>query len=240
MNRLPWMLLMVSIAFNVTFMGGFFHARVADSTTTEQPDEYVVADRVADEMGLSADQRNKFLGLRQEMEGKLRDLREAIHLAHQEWLAETSKSSPDAEAVAAAQEELTRLQMESRKLRFSSFQQFMDILTPEQRRRASDRMRHGMHHHRPGREEFLRRFDTNGDGVVDEAEREKAREMIGKKHGGHMKGRHPSGGPNGKYGPGGPKRPGGKGPGAKRPGGKRPGSRSRPDQKHKPRETDTE
>ena len=254
MNRLPWMLLMLSIAFNVTFVGGFFHARtVADSTTPEQPDEDVVADKVADEMGLSADQRDKFKSLREEMEAKLRDLHEATELAREEWLAETSKPSPDPEAVAAAQEEMTRLQMESRKLRFSSFQQFMNILTPEQRRRASERMGRGMHHRGPGKEDFLRRFDTNGDGVIDENEREKAREMIGKKHGGPPP-RHP-GSPNGKYGPGGSKRPGGmspgskppgkmypgsKSPGGKRPGSKRPGSRSRPDEKSKPQETKTE
>lgn len=241
MNRLPWILLMLSIAFNVTFMGGFFHARtVADSSSTEQPDEDVVANKVADEMGLSADQRNKFMSLRTEMEGKLRDLHEAIELAHEEWLAETSKPSPDPEAVAAAQEELTRLQMESRKLRFSSLQQFMGILTPEQRKRASERMGRGMHHHGRGKEDFLRRFDTNGDGVVDENERENAREMIGKKHGGPP--RH-SGGPKGQYGPGGSKRPGGmhpgsKSPGGKRPGSKHPGSRPRPDQKNKPRPQD--
>jgi Spy/CpxP family protein refolding chaperone len=240
MNRLPWILLMLSIAFNVTFMGGFFHARtVADSSLPEQADEDVVADKVADEMGLSAEQRTKFLSLRHEMEGTLRDLHEAIELAHEEWLAETSKPSPDPEAVAAAQDELTRLQMESRKLRFSSFQQFMGILTPEQRRRASERMGRGMHHHGPGKEDFLRRFDTNGDGVVDDAERENARQMIGKKHGGPS--RRP-GGPNGQYAPGGPKHPGGmhpgsKGPGGKRPGSKRPGSRSRPDPK-KPRPLD--
>jgi Spy/CpxP family protein refolding chaperone len=219
MSRLVKIALVVSLAFNIAFLIGYFSAPTS-AKPVELPDHAV--DLVQRELGLDMSQRKQFVSLHTQADARAREFYEATALARQELLAESAKPEPDADKIATLQEELNRLREANRELHFAQFKRFMETLTPHQRRAVHDKLRYGHHSHGRRREHFIREFDEDGDGRLNEKERRKAIETVRKRF-------HDRAGRDGREHP---KPPFGKfGPGMRPPG---PGMRRRPDGKPKP------
>ncbi|NQT89538.1 periplasmic heavy metal sensor [bacterium] len=219
MNRLLKIALVVSLAFNIAFLIGYFSAPTS-AKPTELPDH--TADLVQRELGLDMDQRKNFLSLHSAAGARAREFYEATALARQELLAESAKPEPDDEKIATLQEELSRLRESNRELHFSQFQKFMETLTPHQRRAVHEKLSFGHRSHGRRHEHFVREFDEDKDGRLNEEERRRAIETVRKRF-------HDRAGKDGKeHG----KPPFGKfGPGMRPPG---PGMWRRPDGSHRP------
>jgi Spy/CpxP family protein refolding chaperone len=172
MKKLPWVLLAISIIFNFTFAGGFLHARSgyeaakAPETSTEI---------VADEFNLTDKQRKIFATLREEAQARAKEMRQSFLLARQDLWSAMSSASPDPQRVQEIQDRLAELYWEYRGQASEHLRQFLAALRPEQReavmqkirQRERERFRRGGHH-------LLKRFDTDGDGKLDETERSRA------------------------------------------------------------------
>jgi len=167
-------LLVVSLVFNAMFIGGYLHARArADLAESEE----ARAELVADELQLDDEQLKTLRDLRAEAQQQVARTRQRIFLARQDLWAEINSPSPDPDRIAAAEERLAELYREISRQGLSGFRAFMDTLRPEQRRAVIKRIRtRGLLH--PRAQRMLRRFDTDGNGVLDETERAKAREAL--------------------------------------------------------------
>ena len=179
MRKLPWILLALSILFNFTFTTGFMQAR-SRSETARQPRG--ASDLMAERLDLTGAQREELGRLRQDYEGSLEELRQAVILARQElWSAYSRPSETD--AIRSAESNLFELYRDFRQTRLTQFGHFMKLLNPDQRRHFMGMMRHQEFRGPVGRH-LLGRFDANGDGVLDESERAKAREAMRTRFGG--------------------------------------------------------
>ena len=91
MNRLVKIALLISLAFNMAFLIGYFSAPTS-ATPTELPDH--TADLVQRELGLDMSQREKFLSLHSEAGARVREFHQASALVRQDLLAESAKPEP--------------------------------------------------------------------------------------------------------------------------------------------------
>jgi len=202
MAKLPWVLLAISVIFNFTFAGAFLHAR-SDLETADSPE--APAKMVADELGLSEDQKKAFAEIRAEAKTKADQLRESIVLARQELWSQIAGGSGDSEQISELNGRLAELYRQYRMLPGEHARRFLGTLDPAQREAAIERIRRH-ERHKYGYRRLLEQFDTNGDGRLDKEERARASEAFRSRRGG---GRHPSrpGGPHYPR-PGGTHRPG--------------------------------
>jgi hypothetical protein len=102
------------------------------------------------------------------------ELREAMALAGEERRAELAKASPDLARVAEIEADIADYACRMRLLAAECMGQFAGRLGPEQRRLLGGMMRRRGPHDRP-LPPPLRRFDTDGDGRLSDAERQAAR-----------------------------------------------------------------
>jgi len=170
MTRFQKALLLASLVFNAMVVIGYF----ATSLTSESAGSAEAAARlVGDELGLDTHQREAFLELRREADAQKAELRQAIELAHEKLVAELCKARRDPEMLRERQTALAELRDAYRELTFRHSDRFLGMLTPEQRQDVGQRLgRRGRH--RRLRDAFLRRYDEDGDGELNQEEREDA------------------------------------------------------------------
>ena len=173
-QHLTRVLLAVSLVFNAMFIGGYLHARArADLIENEDSRSRLVAD----ELQLDDEQLSTLRDLRAEASRQVALTRQRIFLARQDLWSEINSPSPDPDRISSAEERLAELYREISRLGLTGFRTFMETLRPEQRHAVIDRIRtRGMLHPRARR--LLRRFDADGNGILDETERAKAREAL--------------------------------------------------------------
>jgi len=176
MRKLPWILLALSITFNFAFTGGLLEAQSARQKAVEPertPGD--MADLVAEKLGLTDAQRKAYVDARTRLARQGAELREAMALAREERRAELAKPSPDPARVAQTEATIADLAHQMRLLAAEHLEKFAGRLGPAQRRRLGGMMRRRMP--KGGRvPPALKRFDTNGDGMLDERERQAARQ----------------------------------------------------------------
>ena len=137
-DKLPWILLVVSVALNAFFVGGYVNAQVAaDRVETVKGRAAAVAER----LGLSAEQRQAFSDLRQgRREARQRLRSDSAAVAGAYW-DEVVKDRPDAAVLA----DLQAQRLERRRLYQSEItglmRDFVQGLTPEQRGRFAEFMK---------------------------------------------------------------------------------------------------
>jgi Spy/CpxP family protein refolding chaperone len=175
MNRLLKIALIISLAFNITFVIGYFSAP-SSAKPTELPE--AAADLVQSELGLDMEQREKFISLHAEATARTRDLIETMSIVRQQLLAESAEDEPNAEKIAGLQSELDRLRDEHRTYHYNLFQKFMDSLTEHQRRTVYEKLRYGRPPHWLRHQRLVREFDKDGDGRLNEQERGQAIQAV--------------------------------------------------------------
>jgi len=179
MQKLPWVLLAISIIFNFTFAGGFLHAR-SGYEAIQAPE--AGTKMVADEFNLTEAQRKVFSNLRQEAQTRAKELRQSLLLARQELWSEMSCDQPDPQRIGEIQDRLAELYWEYRRQSSEHLRQFLAVLNSQQREAVMQKIRERERSHYWGRR-FLERFDTNSDGKLDESERSRARQQFTGRHG---------------------------------------------------------
>jgi len=172
-RRLPYILLGLSITFNVFFAGGFLEARSA-SVRLGATDG---ADLVAERLGLSPEQRQAYERLRDEASGDARQAREAIFAARQEFWTMLGDESADP----AQLRDLVEFEADQgRQLRVQMLgrcREFMGVLAPPQRAALVEAVLK-REAGRPGARPVLGQFDADGDGRLSDAERAAVRERF--------------------------------------------------------------
>ena len=178
MRKLPWILLALSITFNFAFTGGLLEAQSARQQAIE-PEQAPgdKADLVATQLGLNDEQRQAYVDTRTRLSQEGAELREAMALAREERRAELAQAEPDLARVAQIEADIADISCRMRLLAAEHLEKFAGRLGPEQRRRLGGMMRSRMGHG-PKMPPALKRFDTNGDGKLDEQERQAARSRL--------------------------------------------------------------
>jgi hypothetical protein len=163
-----WLLLAISVLFNVFFLAGFLKARAAVDTGVEGA---ASVDRVAEVLNLDGTQTETFGRLRSAMREDERVVREAMSVNRRELAEELARETPDIERVrelATDQADLHRRRREAGAERFSDF---MGVLTPEQCARLGRELHRGRKRFGPPPVDPLQ-YDADGDGVLNEQEEE--------------------------------------------------------------------
>ena len=160
--------LVLSGLFNVFFVGGYLKARA------EMAPDITVA--VGRELGLDTTQAALFRRLRETGHADAELYQDSITLVHRE-LVDQLDSDHDPDRVAEIVGREADLRRQWRLAEAMRFTDFVASLEPRQRQMLFSRMKHTAS--KQGRHEaLLRRFDTNGDGVLDEQERQAARKHM--------------------------------------------------------------
>ncbi len=157
--------LVLSGLFNVFFVAGYLKARA------EAAPDVIAA--VGSELGLDTTQAALFKQLREIGHADAELYRDSITLVRRE-LVDQLDSDHDPQRVAEIVDREADLRRQWRLAEAMRFSDFVASLEPQQRQMLFSRMKHTAS--KQGRHEaLLRRFDTNGDGVLDEQERQDAR-----------------------------------------------------------------
>jgi hypothetical protein len=173
-RHLLWLLLALSLLFNIFFAAGYVKAR-AEAKGTDR-DELTRA-RIEEMLDLDQSQAAAFARLRSEMREDAENLDDAIALASHDLLAELSRQSPDLDRVRQIVARKAELHEQRRRAGVQRFNEFLSVLSPEQCRRLS----RGVHARPPGRRmqhRIMEMFDADGDGQLDDGERAEAEQFI--------------------------------------------------------------
>ncbi len=163
--NLVFVALVLSLLFNVFFVAGYTRARRAAARD--------VTDVVVRELDLDSTQSALFSQLRATGHDDAEMYRDSIRLVRHELVEELDRTDGDPRRLAEIVEREADVRRQWKLAEASRLVEFMDSLTPEQRRALRSRMKRATRDaHRP--EGRFRRFDTNGDGVLDDQERQAA------------------------------------------------------------------
>ena len=168
-THLVWLVLAVSVLFNVFFAVGFMKAR-------DEARRADVPRRVADALKLDEKQAAVFASLRSGVQDEIAVYDDTIALAQQELVEELGREQPDLERVGAIVARKVDLDQARRLAGARRFNEFVGVLSPQQCRELSREFRQGPRGRR--RFEMIKRFDADGDGTLDAQERQAAREFI--------------------------------------------------------------
>ncbi len=178
--------LVLSGLFNLFFVAGYLKARAQAA-----PD---VTNAVGRELGLNTTQAALFKQLRETGRADAELYEDSITLVRRE-LVDQLNSDHDPDRIAEIVDREADLRRQWRLAEARRFTDFVGSLEPQQRRALLSRMKSA--ESKRGRHEALvRRFDGNGDGVLDEQERQAARK--------HMRARRAERERHGRNGFGGP------------------------------------
>ena len=168
-THLVWLVLAVSVLFNLFFAVGFMKAR-AQARRAEVPR------RVVEALDLDDTQAAVFASLRSSVQDETAVYGDAVALAQQELVEELGREQPDLERVGAIVTRTLDLDQARRRAGARRFNEFVGVLSPQQCRKLSGEFRQGPRGRR--RFEMIKRFDADGDGTLDAQEREAARVFI--------------------------------------------------------------
>ncbi len=186
-----WLMLAVSVLFNVFFVAGYMQARseqagdeaVATAGNNEneargESSEDRMTRMVTRELDLTPEQQDVFAQLHHERSEDAQEFRASIELLQRQVMRELEKPEPDVDAMQRLAEQQGELHRRSRQLEAGRFSRFVEVLSPDQREKLLRHMRGGPdgRRHRGGPERLLRMFDKNEDGTLNEQETAAAQE----------------------------------------------------------------
>jgi Spy/CpxP family protein refolding chaperone len=174
------LLLALSLLFNAFVLVGYLRYLVGDDQALAADE---VVDRAVEDLNLNEEQRKAFTDLRASMEEDKATYDDAIALAKQELDEEMRSESPDRQRLDEINERLADLYHQRRIAGARRFGEFVEALSPEQRRRMSERMHRGRRGEGPRRGGPPQHFDRNRDGVLDEQERAELRKATSPERG---------------------------------------------------------
>lgn len=166
-----WFILALSLMFNAFFVLGSWQAH----GETANGDR--VTNLVAAELNLDESQSALFAELRRNMEVDQQEYEEGLALVHEELISELSRDEPNLRGVHDLVDQEAELRQQRGRARSDRFNDFVRTLSPEQCRKLSRRVGHSRRG-RPHWQEILRKFDSDGDGQLNAAERAAAQEHI--------------------------------------------------------------
>ncbi len=172
-RNLIWLVLALSVLFNVFFAVGYVQARAQAAQAAGNGS----VRRVADELGLDEGQRAVLAELRSALREESAFYGDAISLARQEIAQELARPEPDLARVGELVSRGAKLEQERSAAQARRFNEFLGVLSPPQCR-ALGRSLGRWPHRRGGPPPPEQRFDANHDGVLDEQERAAARQAI--------------------------------------------------------------
>ena len=182
MNRSTLIFLLgLSLLFNIFFVAGAMTWRVpAESDETQE-----VAD-IARKLDLDEQQKQAFLSMRRQFETESAVIREQLLRMRDRISQELESETPNVEQLRYLSAQESALLAERRTIGVDQFTFFVDMLSPNQRRDLGRRLSGHPRGRRGSPEEIERRavemFDLNGDGILDESERQNAREFAKQEH----------------------------------------------------------
>jgi hypothetical protein len=170
-RNLVWLLLALSVLFNVFFMAGYVQARAAARRAAEAE---VLSQRVARELALDEGQQAVFAALRSALREETVAYDGEMALLRQELAAELARQEPDLARVRELVSRGARLEQGRHEARARRFSEFLGTLNPEQCRRLGHRL--GPEGRRGGGVPpwVLEEFDADRDGALSETERAEA------------------------------------------------------------------
>ncbi|MDG1899776.1 MAG: periplasmic heavy metal sensor [Phycisphaerales bacterium] len=168
-------LLTCSVLFNLFFIAGAMVWNSEDASRPRVRSHAAAINRIVSEMGLDSRQQAAFEALRREYEEESGLLTARMQDVRNQMSMELRKEDPDPSVLAALTERENALRNESHRAGSLRFEEFLEYLTPEQRRIIGQRLEEhqSRRHHGPGGR-MLDRFDLNGNGVIDPEERNTA------------------------------------------------------------------
>ena len=170
-RSLVWFILALSLLFNVFFVAGAWRVRGEVSNGDR------VTSLVAADLGLDEPQAALFAELRKSVEADQESYEEGIALLHQQLITELARDEPNLQGVRDLVDQEADLRQQRSRGRSDRFNDFVRMLSPEQCRKLSSRVGHS----RRGRarwQQMLQKFDTDGDGQLNDEERAAAEEHI--------------------------------------------------------------
>jgi Spy/CpxP family protein refolding chaperone len=171
--RLLMALLALSLIFNIFFIAG--------AMRQQRPGDPIAAiTRVANELSLDEQQAGRLAELRASFREETALVREELHEVHDAIASEMASDSPDGTILRSLMEREASLIAERRQAAQQHFGHFVELLTPEQRHDLGRRMHPDRGRgDRPGDPpHIVQRFDVDGDGVLNDAERGEARRAV--------------------------------------------------------------
>ena len=168
--RLPWLLLVVSLAFNVAFAAGFIRAQYGGggeprppSGDQALPDDADPTMQLVTRLELDEGQREQFIEAYRASRQRSQDIQERLRQIREQSLELRKEEEPDIEQLRALRGEARELFHTLLEERETQFSKFMQSLSPEQRRAAVEMMR-GAHQRRRAltpeqREAWRQRFE---------------------------------------------------------------------------------
>ncbi|MCP3905998.1 MAG: hypothetical protein GY715_20430 [Planctomycetes bacterium] len=160
--------LALSLLFNVFFAVGYVRAKMQAKLNEDAPNR--VSRDVARELELDDGQREVFRQLRQRIGEETAVYDEGLALAREEMMTELERSEADLDRIDEISERMAELHREKRLASVDVYEEFKKVLSPRQRERLTHHMQRGPRHQGPPRD-FLRRYDHDANGKLDEAER---------------------------------------------------------------------
>ena len=186
-TQLILLALALSLVFNIFFLAGYLKSRrqVREAVETDVPK------LVSHELGLDSRQSELFARLHSQGLEDADAYLDGVALLRAQMLDELNRDQQGGERIHEIVEEESELRRHWRHAAANHFHEFVESLTPEQRRGLRTRISRA-DKQRARHEAMLRRFDANGDGRLDEQERSSARQ--------HMQKRRKDREPNGRNG----------------------------------------
>lgn len=137
-DRLPWLLLVVSVALNAFFVGGYVNARLS-AEQVETPRGRISA--VASQLNLSPEQHQAFREMTERRrEARRRLYREGAALSGAYW-DELTSAAPDAARLAELGEKRLKRRRAYQAESTALMRAFVERLRPEQRRQFAEFMK---------------------------------------------------------------------------------------------------
>jgi hypothetical protein len=174
-RHLSWLLLALSLLFNVFFLAGYFQARSAPVETAPAN-----AETVAHELNLDEKQAAVLSGCRASLGEEAPVYHNALALVAQEYRRELGSDEPDPTRLAELVEQEAEIHLQWRLAATDRLVQFIGSLRPEQRQHLVEASSRSPRH-AARLERMLERFDADGNGVLDDAEAAAATEHLQEK-----------------------------------------------------------
>ena len=174
-------LLGLSLLFNIFFIAGAMTWRVP-----AEVNEATRVSRIVTELGLDGQQEEVFKSMQQQFSMESAVIGEQLSRVRQMISAELESDAPDVEELRNLSSQEASLLTDRRTMGVDQFTYFVDMLSPKQRRDLGRRLSgHPRGRHESPRkmeQRAIEKFDSNGDGLLDDAERKNARAFAKQEH----------------------------------------------------------
>lgn len=137
-SKLPWILLGISLCFNVFFVSGYLSARrIPKLLATPAGWTQIVSDR----LGLDDRQRQELVAVNARREAQMQEVRSPYAKGYEAFWGEVLKDEPDRKRIAEIQQESAVLHGQMARIRTEFLLDTVKLMTPEQRTRYARMVR---------------------------------------------------------------------------------------------------